>query len=114
MRSLGFHLANVAGGTPPRDPPPPLRLPPSRSRSSLRLSSYPPPPLRSQPPLDDNYSEALAAFFPTEAAGMPLERAVAQAGGLPLRTEAARHDSAWTWSEPMLGELPVELADAKA
>jgi len=31
-----------------------------------------------------------------------------------LRTEAARHDSAWTWTEPMLGELPVTVANAES
>ena len=58
-RSLGFQLANTAGGTPLLDelpPPPPLRLSRSRSsrrlssylsRSSLRLSSYPSPLLLS-------------------------------------------------------------------
>jgi len=33
--------------------------------------------------------------------------------GLPLRTEAARHASAWTWTPPLLGELPLRVTDAE-
>jgi argininosuccinate synthase len=34
--------------------------------------------------------------------------------GLPLRTEAARHGSAWKWARPLLDELDVEVSDAEA
>jgi predicted Zn-dependent protease len=43
---------------------------------------------------------------------MSLIEAAATGGEL-ARTEAARHDSAWTWTQPMLGELPVSVADAE-
>ena len=32
--------------------------------------------------------------------------------GLPLVTEAARHGSAWAWTEPLVDRLPVTVADA--
>ena len=50
---------------------------------------------------DDTYDHAAAVGF-------------IRIFGLPLRTEAARHDSAWTWTEPMLGDLPIEVIDAES
>ena len=123
--AVNAYIAQLEASLARRPPPPagevtrPTSSPPPRSTAlaltsstsasaALRLgraglAAASPPPLPSQPPLDDNISEALAAFFPTEAAGMPLERAVAQAGGLPLRTELARLNGARPLQDGLLG-----------
>lgn len=57
------------------------------------------------------YDRALATYD----AGDTFDHAAAvgfiRIFGLPLRTEAARHGSAWTWTKPLLGELPMSVAD---
>ena len=123
--AVNAYIAQLEASLARRPPPPaceitrPASSPPPRSTAlaltsstsasaALRLgraglAATPPPTLPSQPTLDDNISEALAAFFPTEAAGMPLERAVEQAGGLPLRTELARLNGARPLQDGLLG-----------
>ncbi len=63
---------------------------------------------------DSLYDRTLATYDSDDAYDHAASVGFIKIFGLPLRTEAARHDSAWTWTEPMLGELPVEVADAKA
>ncbi len=63
---------------------------------------------------DSLYDRTLATYDADDAYDHAASLGFIKIFGLPLRTEAARHESAWTWTEPMLGELPVELADAKA
>jgi argininosuccinate synthase len=63
---------------------------------------------------DSLYDRTLATYDSDDAYDHAASVGFIKIFGLPLRTEAARHDSAWTWTEPMLGELPVELVEAKA
>ncbi len=63
---------------------------------------------------DSLYDRTLATYDADDAYDHAASVGFIRIFGLPLRTEAARHDSAWTWTEPMLGELPVEMTDAKA
>jgi argininosuccinate synthase len=63
---------------------------------------------------DSLYDRSLATYDADDAYDHAASVGFIRIFGLPLRTEAARHESAWTWTEPMLGELPVELVDAKA
>ena len=63
---------------------------------------------------DSLYDRTLATYDSDDAYDHAAAVGFIKIFGLPLRTEAARHESAWTWTEPMLGELPIELADAKA
>jgi argininosuccinate synthase len=63
---------------------------------------------------DSLYDRALATYDADDAYDHAAAVGFIEIFGLPLRTEAARHGSAWTWTEPMLGELPVEIADAAA
>ncbi len=58
------------------------------------------------------YDRTLATYDADDAYDHAASVGFIKIFGLPLRTEAARHGSAWTWTEPMLGELPVEVADA--
>ena len=63
---------------------------------------------------DSLYDRALATYDADDAYDHAAAVGFIEIFGLPLRTEAARHGSAWTWTEPMLGELPVEISDAAA
>ena len=63
---------------------------------------------------DSLYDRTLATYDADDAYDHAASVGFIRIFGLPLRVEAARHDSAWTWTEPMLGELPIEMADAKA
>ena len=63
---------------------------------------------------DSLYDRTLATYDSDDAYDHAASIGFIQIFGLPLRTEAARHDSAWTWTEPMLGELPVEVVDAES
>jgi argininosuccinate synthase len=62
---------------------------------------------------DSLYDRTLATYDADDAYDHAASVGFIKIFGMPLRTEAARHDSAWTWTEPMLGELPVELVDAE-
>ena len=55
---------------------------------------------------DSLYDRTLATYDADDAYDHAASVGFIKIFGLPLRTEAARHDSAWTWTEPMLGELP--------
>jgi argininosuccinate synthase len=61
---------------------------------------------------DSLYDRTLATYDADDAYDHAASIGFIRIFGLPLRTEAARHDSAWTWTEPMLGELPVTVSDA--
>ena len=60
---------------------------------------------------DSLYDRTLATYDSDDAYDHAAAVGFIEIFGLPLRTEAARHDSAWTWTEPMLGELPVSVTD---
>jgi argininosuccinate synthase len=62
---------------------------------------------------DSLYDRTLATYDADDAYDHAASVGFIRIFGLPLRTEAARHDSAWTWTQPMLGELPVSVADAE-
>jgi argininosuccinate synthase len=62
---------------------------------------------------DSLYDRTLATYDADDAYDHAAAIGFIRIFGLPLRTEAARHDSAWTWTEPMLGELPVSVTDAQ-
>ena len=63
---------------------------------------------------DSLYDRTLATYDADDAYDHAASVGFIRIFGLPLRTEAARHDSAWTWTQPMLGELPVSVTDAEA
>ncbi len=62
---------------------------------------------------DSLYDRTLATYDEDDAFDHAAAVGFIRIFGLPLRTEAARHDSAWTWTQPMLGELPVSVTDAE-
>ena len=63
---------------------------------------------------DSLYDRTLATYDADDAYDHAAAVGFIRIFGLPLKTEAARHDSAWTWTEPMLGDLPVTVADAES
>jgi argininosuccinate synthase len=60
------------------------------------------------------YDEALATYDRGDAFDHAAAVGFIGIWGLPLRTEAARHGSAWDWNEPMLPELAVEVTEPEA
>jgi argininosuccinate synthase len=60
---------------------------------------------------DSLYDRALATYDKEDAFDHAAAVGFIRIFGLPLKTEAARHGSAWNWTEPMLQDLPVEVAD---
>lgn len=63
---------------------------------------------------DSLYDRTLATYDADDAYDHAASVGFIRIFGLPLRTEAARHESAWTWTEPMLAELPVTVTDAES
>jgi argininosuccinate synthase len=61
---------------------------------------------------DSLYDRTLATYESDDAYDHAAAVGFIRIFGLPLKTEAARHESAWTWTEPMLGDLPVTVTDA--
>ena len=61
---------------------------------------------------DSLYDRTLATYDADDTYDHAASVGFIRIFGLPLRTEAARHGSAWTWTEPMLGQLPVTVADS--
>jgi argininosuccinate synthase len=59
------------------------------------------------------YDWALATYDSEDAFDHASAVGFIEIFGLPLRTEAARHASAWTWTPPLLGELPLRVTDAE-
>ncbi len=49
---------------------------------------------------DSLYDRTLATYDADDAYDHAASVGFIRIFGLPLRTEAARHDSAWTWTEP--------------
>jgi argininosuccinate synthase len=60
------------------------------------------------------YDWALATYDSEDAFDHASAVGFIEIFGLPLRTEAARHASAWTWTPPLLGELPLRVTDGGA
>jgi argininosuccinate synthase len=65
------------------------------------------------------YDKALATYEADDAFDHASAVGFIEIFGLPLRTEAARHGAvgrhygaAWTWTEPLLSELPTKVYDA--
>jgi len=61
---------------------------------------------------DSLYDRALATYDADDTFDHAAAVGFTRIFGLPLRTEAARHGSAWSWTQPMLGEMPMHVADA--
>jgi argininosuccinate synthase len=61
---------------------------------------------------DSLYDRALATYEAEDAFDHAAAVGFIRIFGLPLRTEAARHGSAWSWTDPLLGDLPVSVTDA--
>jgi argininosuccinate synthase len=61
---------------------------------------------------DSLYDRALATYDAEDAFDHEAAVGFIRIFGLPLKTEAARHGSAWSWTEPLLSGLPVEVSDA--
>jgi argininosuccinate synthase len=67
------------------------------------------------------YDKALATYDADDAFDHASAVGFIEIFGLPLRTEAARHGAvgrhhgaAWTWTEPLLEELPTKIFDSPA
>ncbi|CAN5803483.1 argininosuccinate synthase [soil metagenome] len=60
------------------------------------------------------YDQALATYDAGDAFDHAAAVGFIGIWGLPLRTEAARHTSAWEWTQPLLPELPVEVTEPEA
>ncbi len=60
------------------------------------------------------YDQALATYDAGDAFDHAAAVGFISIFGLPLRTEAARHGSAWEWTEPMLPDLHVEVTEPEA
>jgi argininosuccinate synthase len=63
---------------------------------------------------DSLYDRALATYDADDAFDHAAAVGFIRIFGLPLRTEAARHGSAWSWTQPLLSELPVVVTEAPA
>jgi argininosuccinate synthase len=61
---------------------------------------------------DSLYDRALATYDADDAYDHAAAVGFIRIFGLPLRTEAARLGSAWSWTQPLLGELPIDVTDA--
>ena len=60
---------------------------------------------------DSLYDRALATYDAEDAFDHEATVGFIKIFGLPLKTEAARHGSAWSWTAPMLGEMPLTVAE---
>jgi argininosuccinate synthase len=61
---------------------------------------------------DSLYDRALATYDAEDAFDHAAAVGFIRIFGLPLKTEAARHGSAWSWTKPLLPELPVTVTDS--
>ena len=61
---------------------------------------------------DSLYDRALATYDAEDAFDHEAAVGFIRIFGLPLKTEASRHGSAWSWTQPMLNDLSVQVADA--
>ena len=59
------------------------------------------------------YDQALATYDQGDAFDHASAVGFIAIWGLPLRTEAARHGSAWSWTQPLLGQLPMLVSEAE-
>jgi argininosuccinate synthase len=62
---------------------------------------------------DSLYDRALATYDAEDAFDHAAAVGFIRIFGLPLKTEAARHGSAWSWTAPLLPDLPVTVKDAE-
>jgi argininosuccinate synthase len=60
---------------------------------------------------DSLYDRALATYDAEDAFDHAAAVGFIRIFGLPLRTEAARHGSAWSWTRPLLADLPTTVTD---
>jgi argininosuccinate synthase len=60
------------------------------------------------------YDQALATYDAGDAFDHASAVGFINIWGLPLRTEAARHGSAWSWTKPLLPDLPLEVSEPEA
>jgi argininosuccinate synthase len=60
---------------------------------------------------DSLYDRALATYDAEDTFDHEAAVGFIRIFGLPLKTEAARHGSAWSWTAPMLSDLPLTVAD---
>ncbi len=63
---------------------------------------------------DSLYDRALATYDAEDAFDHAAAVGFIRIFGLPLKTEAARHGSAWSWTRPLLPELSVTITDGAA
>ncbi len=63
---------------------------------------------------DSLYDRALATYDAEDAFDHAAAVGFIRIFGLPLKTEAARHGSAWSWTSPLLSDLPMTVADARS
>jgi len=61
---------------------------------------------------DSLYDRALATYDAEDAFDHEAAVGFIRIFGLPLKTEAARHGSAWSWTSPLLSDLPMTVADS--
>jgi len=58
------------------------------------------------------YDRSLATYDTGDAFDHQAAVGFIRIWGLPLRTEAARQGSAWSWTKPLAGRLPTSITDA--
>jgi argininosuccinate synthase len=63
---------------------------------------------------DSLYDRALVTYDADDAFDHAAAVGFIRIFGLPLRMEAARHGSAWSWTDPLLSELPVTVVGPNA
>src|SRR4029079_6848453 len=63
---------------------------------------------------DSLYDRALVTYDADDAFDHAAAVGFIRIFGLPLRMEAARHGSAWSWTDPLLSELPVTVVGPTA
>jgi argininosuccinate synthase len=61
---------------------------------------------------DSLYDRSLATYDAEDTFDHAAAVGFIRIFGLPLKTEAARHGSAWSWTKPLLADLPMSVADA--
>jgi argininosuccinate synthase len=60
------------------------------------------------------YDRALATYDQGDAFDHASAIGFISIWGLPMRTEAARYSSPWSWTRPLLAELPTEVTEPEA
>ena len=60
---------------------------------------------------DSLYDRSLATYDAEDTFDHAAAIGFIRIFGLPLKTEAARHGSAWSWTKPLLADLPTTVTD---